>query len=137
MQQQIYYYIKIVIKIFKVYCNEHKHITSIATLHKNYCNDSDVIATIFFNVINTFCCSEYWLDNSIATGFDSNEQRMANVPIASKSGHELSQFTNYFGNNISVVGFNQSTTFDGGLVHSSGPVYIQQGVHSSILVYIQ
>ena len=64
LQQQIYYYIKIFIKIFKVYCNkiflQHKLITSnfIATLSINYCNDFDVIVTIFFVVINIFCCSD-------------------------------------------------------------------------------
>ena len=65
LQQQIYYYIKIFIKIFKVYCNkiflQHKLIASnlIATLRINYCNDFDVIATIFFVIINIFCCSDY------------------------------------------------------------------------------
>ena len=33
----------------------------IATLRINYCNDSDIITTVFFLVINNFCFSECFL----------------------------------------------------------------------------
>ena len=61
LQQRIYYYIKIVIKIFKVYCNDFFFGTNllpqILLQCINYCNNFDVIATIFFVAINIFYCS--------------------------------------------------------------------------------
>ena len=101
LQQQIYYYIKIVIKIFKVYCNEiflqHKPITSnlIATLHINYCNDSDVIATIFFIVINIFCCSVLYLADH------------CNTPVCQSGFHVV----NLVGHNFQHTDLTQSQSF--------------------------
>ena len=40
----------------------------IATLCINYCNDSDVIAMVFFVVINFFCCSVMGMLNSLIFG---------------------------------------------------------------------
>ena len=60
----IYHWIKVIIKIFGVYCNKkillHKPITSnfIATSCINYCNNSNVIAIVFFFVaISIYSCS--------------------------------------------------------------------------------